>query len=148
MEFSDDFLSYPNFKNIDLFSSLNFSCENNYLKHVKIYCQNKGKYLYLENNKKEDNVDCIWDITIVDNEITFFSNGKYLGVDKDEETIIGCQYMKIWKYTKIGDLYYFIYPKKEEKQILSMEGSILKVNKEKPGKDELFQIIDVIENYY
>ena len=151
MEFSEDFLSYPNCKNIDNnFSSLNFLCKNNYLRHVKIYCQNKNKYLFLGNKKKKkikDNDDYVWDVTIVDNEITLFSNGKYLNVDEDKETIVGYKYMIIWNYKIINGQYYFIYPNKKKKTILSMEENIIKVNKEKPGKNELFQLIDVIENY-
>ena len=52
--------------------------------------------------------------------------------------------MTIWKFktTKDGQ-YYFIYPKKNNYNILSIEQNVLKVNKEKPGYYELFQLIDV-----
>ena len=145
-EFSDDFLSYPNFKNKEEFSKLNFSYYNDYLKHVKIYCKNQNAYLYInQNNELENNENYIWDVTIIDDEITLFLNGNYLDVDKDNESIIGCKYMKIWKFKKINDEYYFIYPKKNNNNILSIEGNLLKVNKEQPGNNELFQLIDVIE---
>ena len=55
--------------------------------------------------------------------------------------------MKIWKFKKtVDEQYYFIYPNKKNNNILSTEGNVLKVNKEKPGKNELFQLIDVTEN--
>ena len=145
MEFSDDFLSYPNFKNEAEYSKLNFSYFNPYIRSVKIYCKNKDEYLYINQNKKSENN--IWDITIIEDEITLFLNGNYLDVDKDNETITACKYMKIWKFKKtVDEQYYFIYPNKKNNNILSTEGNVLKVNKEKPGKNELFQLIDVTEN--
>jgi hypothetical protein len=145
MEFSDDFLSYPNFKNKGEYAELNFSYFNPYLRSVKIYCKNKNEYLYIDKNMKSENN--IWDITVIDDEMTLFLNGKYLDVHKDNETVTGCRYMKIWKFKKTEDeQYYFIFPNKNNNNILSMEGDILKVNKETPGKNELFQLIDIGEN--
>jgi hypothetical protein len=138
MEFSNDFLSYPNYKNCGKYSDLNFSNISPYLRSVKIYCKNKNSYLYI--NKKSN----IWDITIIGEEITLFSNGYYLDVKKDNETVTINQFMTIWKVKKTKDgQYYFIYPKKNDYNILSMEQNVLKVNKEKPGYYELFQLIDV-----
>jgi hypothetical protein len=138
MEFSNDFLSYPNYRNCGKYSDLNFSNFSPYLRSVKIYCKHKNSYLYI--NKKSN----IWDITIIGEEITLFSNGYYLDVKKDNETVTINQFMTIWKVKKTKDgQYYFIYPKKNDYNILSMEQNVLKVNKEKPGNYELFQLIDI-----
>ena len=144
-EFSDDFLSYPNFKNEAKYSKLNFSNINPYIRHVRIYCKNKNLYLYInESDQSENN---IWDITIIEDEITLYLNGNYIDVDEDNETVIGSPYMKIWKFNKTKDgQYYFIFPKKNNNNILSIEKNVLKVDKDRPGKNELFQLIDVIEN--
>ena len=144
-EFSDDFLSYPNFKNEAEYSELNFSNINPYIRHVRIYCKNKNLYLYInESDQSENN---IWDITIIEDEITLYLNGNYIDVDEDNETITGSPYMKIWKFNKTKDgQYYFIFPKKKYNNILSIEKNVLKVDKDRPGKNELFQLIDEIEN--
>ena len=140
MPFSDDFLSYPNFKNFEYYYSLNFTAYCPYLRHVTIFCKNKNSYLYLYDK-------FIWDVTIVGDEITFYSDGNYLDIDKDNETITGSKYMKIWKYRKTGNgQYYFIYPYKKFNNILSMEGNTIKINKLKPGKNEFFELIDLLED--
>jgi hypothetical protein len=41
---------------------------------------------------------CPWDITILDNEITLFSNGFYLDLNKNNGNTIGLQYMKEWNF--------------------------------------------------
>ena len=140
MEFSNDFLSYPNYRNCGQYSELDFSNFSPYIMSVKINYKNKNTFLCID--KKSD----VWDITIIEDEITLFSNGYYLDVDvnKDNETVIKSPYMAKWKFriTKDGQ-YYFIYPKKNNNNILSFEKNVLKVNKEKPGYYELFQLIDV-----
>ena len=156
MKFSDNFLSYPNFKNEGDFSSLNFSNNNKYIRHVKICCKN-NKSLFLK-MKENGNVELseepsMWDVTIIDNEITLFSNGFYLDVtkrkigDKEEigEELIGYKYMIIWNFKIDNDYYLFYYPKKERDNKLSSENNILKVNKERIDENEYFELLDVIE---
>ena len=156
MKFSDNFLSYPNFKNEGDFSSLNFSNNNEYIRHVKISCKNKDLFLKMKENgivelSKEPSM---WDVTIIDNEITLFSNGFYLDVikrkngDKEEigEELIGYQYMIIWNFKMDNNYYIFYYPKKEKDNKLSSENNILKVNKKGVGENEYFALLDVIED--
>ena len=56
MDFSDDFLSYPNFKNEVKYSILNISNYNQYFRHIIIYCKKMNYYLQFKNinieNKK------------------------------------------------------------------------------------------------
>ena len=106
MEFSKDFLSYPNFKNEAEFSSLNFSINNPFFRRVKIYRKNKKLLIYLrmKNNVK----NYIWDVTILDDEITLFCNGYYLYVDEDKQNASYSKFMKIWKFKKVENYYYFI----------------------------------------
>ena len=155
MKFSDNFLSYPNFKSEGNFSSLDFSNNDKYIRNVKICCKNKDLFLKMKENgivelSKEPS---IWDVTIIDNEITLFSNGFYLDVikrkkgDKNEfgEELAGCIYMVIWNFKAIKNYYIFCYPKKENENILSSKDNILKVNKTRIGESELFELIDVKE---
>jgi hypothetical protein len=95
----------------------------------------------------------MWDVIIVDNEMTLFSNGYYLDVikrkteDKDKfgEELCGCVYMIIWNFKTIKNYYIFYYPKKENENILSSKDNILKVNKIRIDESELFELIDVKE---
>ena len=114
-EFSDNFLSYPNFKNDGDFFSLDFTEINPYIRHVKIFCRSKNLYLNINQNFNNDYDDenNNWDVTILNGEITLFSNGYYLNVNSDNETIEKFQYMKIWNFKEINDEFYFIWPGKE-----------------------------------
>ena len=143
-DFSNDFISYPYFVKEAKFSSLKFENCNPYLRHVKIYCKNRDSFLYIRKDNN-NNQDCVWDITLIDDKITLCLNGYYLDVDEDHENIIGSQFMKIWKFEKIQDYYAFIYPYKEGKNILSMESNNCKVNKDYAGENEIFQLIDIME---
>ena len=146
-DFSNDFLSYPNFIKGGEYSSLKFEPFNSYLRHVKIICNNNNQCLYI-NGKKENTEKKevnIWDVTILDNEITLFSNGLYLDLDKDNENVIGCQYMKIWQFKIVDGYYAFICPKKKQNNILSIDEKKISVNKDEIAKNELFELIDVLE---
>ena len=98
---------------------------------------------------------CTWDITCFENEITMFSNGFYLDINKDEinednedneDTVIGFKYMVNWNFKKVNEYYYFINPDKNKKNyILSIKEEKVIVNKKKPGKNELFLLVDVLE---
>ena len=95
----------------------------------------------------------MWDVTIIDNEITLFSNGFYLDVskikigDKEEigEELIGYEYMIIWNFEMDKNYYIFYYPKKGKDNKLSSENNTLKVNKERIDESVYFQLLDVIE---
>ena len=150
LDFSNDFLSYPYFKNQVEYSDpdLTFSGYNSNFRRVKIYCENNGSLFYLSLDGNINNLKGLeWYITIDDekNEITFFSNNKYyLNVSNDNETLSLSEYMVIWKFGKKNDLYYFNYPYKKSNNILSIvKGGLIKINKNSVGKTELFKLIDV-----
>ena len=146
LDFSKDFLSYPNFKNEVEYSTLTFKHYNSNFRHVLIYFENNGSLIYLSLSKNLKNIDaCTWYVTIINDEITFYSNErKYLDVSKDEENITSCDYMKVWKFGIKDDLYYFMYPSKESENILSIdEEGNFKVNKNDIGDMELFKLIDI-----
>jgi len=155
LNFSENILSYPNFKNDGDFSSFNFSNNNKYIRHVKICCKNKDLFF---NMKENGNVELseepsMWDVTIIDNEITFFSNGYYLDVSKIKnedkevfgEELVGYRYMIIWNFEMDSNYYIFYYPKKEKDNKLSSENNILKVNKIEIGESEYFILLDELE---
>ena len=140
-EFTDDFLDYSKIK-----KSINVPKI-----HFKIFNKKRNLYLFIPENgniqyREKDNPDnCIWKITFLDNTITFYSNGKYL---KDNSgKVEGSDYMTIWNFKKLNDNnYYFLNPRKNGNNILSIEDKKLKVIKSEIGEDEIFQLIEVKEN--
>ena len=142
-----DYISYPNHKNDISFSTLKYNYNFPYFRHVIILCQNKNLYLGMTKEGKVINsiTGCIWDITVLDNDITLFSNGFYLDIDKNKEIAVGFTDMKKWYFDKIDNEYYFFNIDKEKNNYLSMEDGGIKLNKNKPGNNEKFKLIDVIE---
>ena len=145
-EFSDKFISY---ENIDKIFPVNRSP---HFKKVKIYCKNQDKYLCMTTDgqviaKTEDSEDCLWTVTLLNKIITLFSNGYYLK-EGEKGNVIGFKYMTEWNYrlfkikkVNSDDKYYcFINSEKEDKNILSMEGHKIKVNKDHIGKNEIFKL--------
>ena len=141
-----DYISYPNHKNDVNFSTLKYNYNFPYFRHVNILCKNKNLYLGMTKEGKaiKSIRGCAWDITVLDNDITLFSNGFYLDIDKNNEIAVGCTDMKKWHFDKIDNDYYFFKIDKEN-NYLSMEEEGIKVNKNKPGNNEKFKLIDVIE---
>ena len=86
-----------------------------------------------------------------------FSNGFYLDLKKENkeeerekkyennEDTIGFIYMVKWNFEKSDKYYYFINTEKENRNILTVENGKVKVNKEKVEENEMFELIDVLE---
>ena len=84
----------------------------------------------------------IWYITIIDNEITLFSNEFYLDFDKNEGIVKGSPYMKRWK-CEIKNSYYSIYFE-DKNNMLTIEGDKALIrNENKKQNNQLFLFIDI-----
>jgi len=66
-----------------------------------------------------------------------------LDLSEDNENLCFCKYMKVWKFEKKDDLYYFKYPTKKTNNILSIRNGKFKVNQNEVGNMEKFKLIDV-----
>ena len=143
LTFTDDFLLYPYYEKEENFVSDNNDI-NQYIRHVNIYNEKNNLYICMNKDKKiiGNEEGSQWDVTILDNEITLFSNGYYLDIDNNGN-IIGSPYMVIWNFIKDGDYYYFINSKSDKNKFLSIENGELKVNKNIPGDNEKFKLIDI-----
>ena len=141
--FSDDFILYPNYEKEENSSSIDDI--NEYIRHVNIYCENQNLYLCMGKDGKvyiSEN-GCPWDITILNKEITLFSNGYYLDVTNDKNNLIGFRHMRIWNFEIIDENYYIIKSRRNENNILSMDNGEIKVNKNVAEKNEKFKLIDI-----
>ena len=135
--FTEEFIENPNNKTFDCINNI-----NPYIRHVNIYCKDKGKYLVMKSdgNVVNSKIDCPWDITILDDEITFFSNGYYL--KEEYRNIIGFKYMAKLNYKMKGKYFYFLNEKNNK--ILSLEENKVKFkNIVEPGENEIFELIDI-----
>ena len=135
-KFTNDFFQYSKINKSIQMPNIQF----------KIYGKNKKKYVCMTKNgkiklKNEAIEDCIWDITFLGNTITFYSNKFYLN-DKDGK-IEGYQFMKVWEFIKINDGYNF---KSPSQKFLSMDNNEIKADKCNAGDNEIFQLINILEN--
>ena len=148
-DFTDNFLSYPKYVNDSLYKEINLKEKNPYLKKVYILCEKKNRFMIMTNdgNVIDSDKPEKWEVIFCEKEICFYSKGFYLGVKKDMENVVGRKYMKNWKfkYEKGINSYLFQLEEKKEKNILSIEGTWIKVNKSKNhiGSYEIFKLIEV-----
>ena len=131
---------------------------NPYIRHVKIFSKNHNRYLCMQLTgkkstnktrkvivKKDFSNDCLWDITILNQTITFYSNNFYL--EEKNENAIGYEYMIEWGYIlrNVNNeiQYCFIYPK--TKKVLSIEKEEVKISKNNIYENDYFILEDVSE---
>ena len=147
-DFDEDYLFYPNFVNDKKYNEVDFTQKNPYIKQVFIFCEKKKRYLVMTNDGNLINSDEpeLWDVFFDKKDIYFYSNGFHLGVKNNQENVIGVKYMKKWYFKNPAEnIYVFALKEKKENNILSMEGTWIKVNKNKNkvGSYELFKLIEI-----
>ena len=144
-EFTNDFLSYPLYIDEQKFSDINYSEKSPYIREVNIYNSTDNVSLIMNDdgtfkivNGKLENP--YWDITLVDGEITLFSNGYYLGYKEDENIIISDKYMKRLNYINIENEGYII--KTNNNLFISINNNTLSL-KDNYNNFSIFQFIDI-----
>lgn len=136
-KFTNDFFQYSNINNQIKVPNIQF----------KIFGKNNKKYLRMSKKGKielnnEAKEDCIWDITFLNNTITFYSNGFYL--NDNNGVIEGYKYMIVWEFINLNNNNYNI--KSPSKKFLSLDDNGIKADKSNAGDNEIFQLIDILEN--
>jgi predicted secreted protein len=149
LKFTDDFLSFPKFADDKQYKDLLFKDINEYFRRVMIQSKQDKKALYMKDGKVQfisyqgnETSDFIWYITIVDNEITLFSNEFYLDADKNKRIVKGFPYMTRWKCEK--KIYNYSIYFEDKNNMLTIDGdkALLK-NENKNQKNQLFSFIDI-----
>ena len=150
-KFSNDFLKFPKFVDKAYYSDLIFQEINDNFRKVIIKNKKNDKVLCVEKSKPNIKISfqsCngkssdlfLWDVTIIDNEITFYSNGIYLGVSTFNKKAFAEKYMKIWKFEIIGKKYKFFFENK--KNVLTVEGNRAKVKEFEKEDNQTFELLD------
>ena len=128
--FEKDILRFPKFINSGKFDDIFFGVQTQNFKKIiiknsennSILCMDKsGKIIF----KSSENCDInlyIWYITIMENEITLFSNGYYLGANIQSKNVISEKYMKVCKFEKIKNNEYLIYFN-DKNNVLTINGN-------------------------
>jgi hypothetical protein len=151
--FTNDFFKFSNFQNQVNYSSLTFFGPNKYFKKVVIKLRNTIQViLYMAQNGTIGFVSpfyldnsCYWYITMMGNEITFYSNGRYLGANLQQRQIISDQYMQRFMFTKINntnDEYVFYY--QNQNNILTANGNFAILHNY-TGKNQIFKLVELCQ---
>jgi hypothetical protein len=146
LNFSFNYLSYSNCENDLSFSCFDFNNNSFYFKSVYIFNPKKSLYLSMtkEGKVKKSEKECLWMVTINENDITFFSNGYYLDIDENKEIAIGSKEMKKWSLIKENEDYYFSYTEEGKNDYLSMEDDEnIRVNKNALPDNSKFYLNEV-----
>ena len=149
LNFTDDFMKFPKFVNNQTYENLFFNDINKNFRRVMIISKYDKKALYMRDGRVTfksyeglETSSFIWYITIIDNEITLYSNEFYLDADKNEGIVKGFPYMKRWK-CELKAINYSIYFE-DNNNMMTIEGDTALLRKEnKNQKNQLFAFIDI-----
>ena len=157
LKFTNDFFSYKNiiknnnYKNI-IFEEINPHFRKVTIKNIKtsnLLCMNYlGNIIFLPQKKINDNYSYIWYITILDNEITFYNNQFYLGINPKEKKVVKEEFMKKWKFNIIEKTSYYFFYYENESNILTENNNqaLVQIQIDKRYYNQLFVISDIIED--
>ena len=155
--FDNNFLKFPKFINSEEFDNIIFGEQIQYFKKVVIKHSNTNSILYIDDKKnicliEQDNVDInlnIWYVTIIENEITLFCNGYYLGTKVDLKTITCKKYMEKFKFEIINNNNYLFYYDNKENILTIDENRNLIIEKEKSDRtNQKFKLIELMWEEY
>ena len=149
LNFTNDFLGFPNFANDKQYKDLLFRDISENYRRVLIQSKRDKKALCMENGnikfvsyQGSDTSSFIWYITIVDNEITLYSNGFYLDADKNKGKLKGYPYMIRWKCERKVTNYSIYFEDKNNMLTIDQDKALLS-NENKNQKNQLFSFIDI-----
>jgi hypothetical protein len=149
LKFTKDYLQFPNFIDKKEYYDIIFEeiCQN--FKKVIIINKENKKALYMNEDKTvkfanyegRDVEPFFWYITLIDNEMTLFSNNSYLYYDTKNNIVKGYQFMIRWKFEKENEKYYYIYYENKN-NILTANGENVIIINQKLKEYQLFYFID------
>ena len=88
--------------------------------------------------------DYFWYITLIDNEITLYSNGNYLGVNVNLKKATREEFMKIFKFEKLNENDYLIYFN-DKNNVLTVNENNAIIQKESNNKsNQTFKLVEEI----
>ena len=151
LKFTNDFLKFPKFINEAEYNNLIFNEISDNFKKVIIKSYSNNYLLKVDGNRKvflEENINkeidpFFWYVTIIDDEITFYSNESYLSVNKDGKTINGYEFMIRWKFELIEKDKYIFYYKNEYNALTENKNNVILCQKDLKNNRQYFILIDL-----
>ena len=150
----NDCLGFPKFiKKEKKYNDIIFEeiCPNFRKVLIKNKDNNNNSYLYMDKNRnvsfsfndgKEINLFA-WYITLIDKELTLFSNESYLNYNKKTNNLIGYEYMVRWNCEQVKNNNFKIYFEKKD-FILTKDGNKAIVRKKnKNYLNQIFELFDL-----
>ena len=152
LNFDNEFLKFPKFLNDEKIDNIYFREVSPYFKKVVIKNSKNNLILCMGNDRNPDlifpcfNNDYVklyfWNVTLIDNEITLFSNDRYLGININSKKLIGEEFLKRFKFKQISKNEYLIYYN-DKNNVLTVKGNEIIIEKENSNIDnQKFKFIE------
>jgi len=156
LNLTGNYLEFPKFINEKGYKDIIFDDKSPFFKKVIIKNTENNLVFYLNkdrvgafctvNQLDKSNINYYkWYITMIRNEITFFSQENYLDANLEKKTAVGFQYMKRFKFEKINeDEFIFYYETKNN--LLTIKGNLAVLQNENSNyKNQKFELFDITE---
>ena len=157
LNFEDNFLEFPNFVNSAEYDDIKFNVKSPNFKKVTIKNSKTKSILCMDNNRKPSfksgaDLDVKlynWYVTLMDGEITLYSNDSYLGANVNSKEATGEEFMKTFKYEEIKNnktteliIYY-----NNKNNVLTVSGNKAILQSESNNKEyQRFKLVEEIES--
>ena len=154
LKFEGNFLEFPHFVNNEEYNKIRFDEKSEYFKRVtirnvetdSILCMEKDRTVSFKRNQLLDISQYNWYVTLMDGEITLYSNESYLGANINTKEPTGEEFMKTFKYEKIKANEYLIYYN-DKNNVLTVSGNKAILQGESNNKKyQKFKMIEEIES--
>ena len=155
LKFTANFMKFPKFiDGNELFENIIFEEPSPNFKKVIIINSESDKVFCMDdkqnpsfNSSSQLNVNLYeWYVTMIGNEITFYSNGSYLGADENKGKAKGEPFMKRYNYEKIDNMEYIFYYENKN-NILTIKGNNAILQKENYNRtNQKFKLLEITES--
>ena len=147
LQFTDNFLEFPKFINSKKYNDIIFDEVLPYFRKIVIKSPKYGSFLKMNKDGSveffggKEVEDYIWYITIINGEITLFSNNLYLSFNIGNKEAIGYQFMIIWNIKENNGKYTIYY--KNMNNVLTIKGNKAIVVNQSNNNAQSFSFIDI-----
>ena len=154
LTFTNDYFSFPKFINNRQYHEIYFGKKSPYFKKVvikdsynnNVLCMDYNRTVSLKSSFKLDVNLYQWYVTILNNEITLFSNGSYLGADTNQKRATGEQFMKRYRIEPINNNNEYLIYYKDKNNVLTANGNYPYIEKEHSDKsNQIFKFIEELD---
>ncbi len=148
LKLDDKFLEYPKFINQEEYDKIIFNEPTPYFKNVviknsqNILCMEEDGNISLKSAFQLNVNSYIWQVTILDDELTLFSNDRYLGVNIDEAKVTSEEFMKRFKFKKYNNSQYLIYYNDLDHVLTANWDKVIISRQKSDNEGQLFKLIE------